>query len=245
MDSVLEDSVSVGPFAYLRPGTVLREGSKAGTFVEIKNSDIGAGAKVPHLSYIGDADVGDGTNLGASTITANYDGRAKHRTTIGKGVRSSVHVSFVAPVTVGDEAVYGRGLGDPRGCSRPGALGIARARQANMRGMPHGATQNRPRRGPIPRRRSREGRIPEPCVAKGPPRRLRPGVCARPGESSRKTFTLTHTMSSAMDTRAQQAAQTSLPIDYNKRLMLFSGRANPQLAVDIADKLEMDLGPVS
>jgi NDP-sugar pyrophosphorylase family protein len=71
--------VSVGPFAYLRPGAVLREKAKAGTFVEIKNSDIGAGAKVPHLSYIGDADVGPGTNLGAGTITANYDGRAKHR----------------------------------------------------------------------------------------------------------------------------------------------------------------------
>ena len=66
--------MSVGPFAYLRPGAVLREGSKAGTFVEIKNSDIGAGSKVPHLSYIGDADIGERTNIGASTITANYDG---------------------------------------------------------------------------------------------------------------------------------------------------------------------------
>ena len=75
IDSVLEDGATVGPFAYLRPGSVLREGSKAGTFVEIKNSDIGAGAKIPHLSYIGDADVGAHANLGASTITANYDGR--------------------------------------------------------------------------------------------------------------------------------------------------------------------------
>ena len=75
VDCVLEDGASVGPFAYLRPGTVLRAGAKAGTFVEIKNSDIGAGAKVPHLSYIGDADVGERTNLGAGTITANYDGR--------------------------------------------------------------------------------------------------------------------------------------------------------------------------
>ena len=89
IDCVLEDGVSVGPFAYLRPGTVLREGAKVGTFVEIKNSDIGAGAKIPHLSYIGDADVGEGTNLGAGTITANYDGRAKHRTTIGSGVRAA------------------------------------------------------------------------------------------------------------------------------------------------------------
>ncbi len=133
IDCVLQDGVAVGPFAYLRPGTVLREGAKAGTFVEIKNSDIGAKAKVPHLSYIGDADVGEGTNLGASTITANYDGRAKHRTTIGKGVRSSVHVSFVAPVTVGDEAYTGAGSVIHEDVPA-GALGIARPRQVNKEG---------------------------------------------------------------------------------------------------------------
>ncbi len=133
VDCVLEDGVSVGPFAYLRPGAILRTGAKAGTFVEIKNSDIGAGAKVPHLSYIGDADVGEGTNLGASTITANYDGQNKHRTTIGKKVRSSVHVSFVAPVSVGDEAYTGAGsvIGED---VPPGALGMARARQVNKAG---------------------------------------------------------------------------------------------------------------
>ena len=85
VDCVLEDGVSVGPFAYLRPGAVLRDGSKVGTFVEVKNSDIGPGAKVPHLSYIGDADIGERSNLGAATITANYDGRSKHRTTVGSG----------------------------------------------------------------------------------------------------------------------------------------------------------------
>ena len=133
VDCVLEDGVSVGPFAYLRPGAILRTGAKAGTFVEIKNSDIGAGAKVPHLSYIGDADVGEGTNLGASTITANYDGQNKHRTKIGKQVRSSVHVSFVAPVSVGDEAYTGAGsvIGED---VPPGALGMARARQVNKEG---------------------------------------------------------------------------------------------------------------
>src|SRR3954471_19633358 len=93
--ATLHDGVSVGPFAYLRPGAVLRDNSKAGTFVEIKNSDIGEGSKVPHLSYIGDADVGPGTNLGASTITANYDGTNKHRTTIGSGVRTSVDTTLV------------------------------------------------------------------------------------------------------------------------------------------------------
>jgi bifunctional UDP-N-acetylglucosamine pyrophosphorylase / glucosamine-1-phosphate N-acetyltransferase len=133
VDCVLEDGATVGPFAYLRPGSVLREGAKVGTFVEVKNSDLGAGAKVPHLSYIGDADVGEGTNLGASTITANYDGRAKHRTTIGRHVRSSVHVSFVAPVTVGDEAYTGAGSVICEDVP-PGALGIARARQTNKEG---------------------------------------------------------------------------------------------------------------
>ncbi len=133
IDSVLEKGVTVGPFAYLRPGTVLREGSKAGTFVEIKNSDIGPEAKIPHLSYIGDADVGAHANLGASTITANYDGQHKHRTTIGRGVRSSVHVSFVAPVHVGDEAYTGAGSTIDKDVP-PGALGIARARQTNIEG---------------------------------------------------------------------------------------------------------------
>jgi bifunctional UDP-N-acetylglucosamine pyrophosphorylase / glucosamine-1-phosphate N-acetyltransferase len=124
---------SVGPFAYLRPGTLLREGSKVGTFVEIKNSDIGAGTKVPHLSYIGDADVGERSNLGAGTITANYDGRAKHRTTIGSNVRGGVDTSFVAPVTVGDDAYTAAGSVITEDVP-PGALGVARARQQNREG---------------------------------------------------------------------------------------------------------------
>ena len=124
---------TVGPFAYLRPGALLRDGAKAGTFVEIKNSDIGEGTKVPHLSYIGDADVGPGTNLGAATITANYDGRRKHRTTIGANVRTSVDTTLVAPVTVGDEAYTGAGSVVTDDVP-PGALGIARARQTNIEG---------------------------------------------------------------------------------------------------------------
>ena len=132
-EAEVHDGVSVGPFGYLRPGTVLRKGSKVGTFVEIKNSDIGEGSKVPHLSYIGDADVGPGTNLGASTITANYDGRRKHRTTIGSSVRSSVHVTFVAPVAVGDDAYTGAGSVIHEDVP-DGALGIARPRQTNVEG---------------------------------------------------------------------------------------------------------------
>jgi bifunctional UDP-N-acetylglucosamine pyrophosphorylase/glucosamine-1-phosphate N-acetyltransferase len=124
---------TVGPFAYLRPGAVLRDGAKAGTFVEIKNSDIGAGSKVPHLSYVGDTDVGPGSNLGAATITANYDGRRKHRTTIGAGVRTSVDTTLVAPVSVGDGAYTGAGsvITDD---VPAGALAIARARQENVEG---------------------------------------------------------------------------------------------------------------
>src|SRR6185436_572794 len=105
----VRDRATIGPFAYLRPGTVLRDGAKAGTFVEIKNSDIGEGTKVPHLSYIGDADVGPGTNIGAANVTANYDGVSKHRTRIGAGVKSSVDTTFVAPVQVGDNAWTGAG----------------------------------------------------------------------------------------------------------------------------------------
>jgi bifunctional UDP-N-acetylglucosamine pyrophosphorylase / glucosamine-1-phosphate N-acetyltransferase len=133
IDCVLENGASVGPFGYLRPGTVLREGAKVGTFVEVKNSDIGVAAKVPHLSYIGDADVGERTNLGAATITANYDGREKHRTKIGKRVKGGVDTSFVAPVTVGDDAYTAAGSVVTEDVP-DGALAVARAKQSNIEG---------------------------------------------------------------------------------------------------------------
>jgi bifunctional UDP-N-acetylglucosamine pyrophosphorylase/glucosamine-1-phosphate N-acetyltransferase len=122
---------TVGPFTHLRPGTVMHEGSKAGAFVEIKKSDIGAGAKVPHLSYIGDADVGEETNLGAATITANYDGQDKHRTKIGKRVRSGVDTTFVAPLSVGDDAYTGAGSVVTEDVPA-GALAVARSQQVNV-----------------------------------------------------------------------------------------------------------------
>jgi bifunctional UDP-N-acetylglucosamine pyrophosphorylase/glucosamine-1-phosphate N-acetyltransferase len=127
------DRCLVGPFAYLRPRAELAEGAKAGTFVEIKNSRIGAGTKVPHLSYIGDADVGEGTNLGAATITANYDGANKHRTTIGSKVRTSVDTTLVAPVTIGDGAYTGANSAITEDVP-PGALAIARPAQRNVEG---------------------------------------------------------------------------------------------------------------
>jgi bifunctional UDP-N-acetylglucosamine pyrophosphorylase/glucosamine-1-phosphate N-acetyltransferase len=107
VDASIGKGAQVGPFCYLRPGTVLEAGAKAGTFVEIKQSRIGARAKVPHLSYIGDAEVGEDTNIAAGNVTANYShepGRPKGKTTIGKNVRTGVDNTFVAPVTVGDDA---------------------------------------------------------------------------------------------------------------------------------------------
>ena len=127
------DEAKVGPFTYLRPDASIGEGAKAGSFVEIKNSEIGAGAKVPHLSYIGDAEVGEGTNLGASTVTANYDGRSKNRTKIGKNVQTGVDTTLVAPVEVGDDAYTGAGSVISEDVP-PGALGISRAEQKNVEG---------------------------------------------------------------------------------------------------------------
>ena len=101
--------------------------------MEIKNSTVGPGSKVPHLSYVGDTDVGAGSNLGAGTITANYDGREKHRTTIGDRVRISVDTSLVAPVTVGDDAYTAAGSVITEDVP-PGALGMARQRQTNIEG---------------------------------------------------------------------------------------------------------------
>lgn len=125
------NKVNVGPFSYLRPGAVLREDSKAGAFVEIKNTEVGARSKVPHLSYIGDATIGEDTNIGASTITANYDGYDKHRTTIGSNVHTSVHTSLVAPVDVADDSYAGAGSVITKNIPE-GALGIARERQRNI-----------------------------------------------------------------------------------------------------------------
>ena len=100
---------SVGPFAYLRPGTVLGEVSKVGAYCELKNTKVGIGSKVPHLSYIGDAEIGEGANLGAGTITANYDGKNKHRTSIGNGVFTGINTNLIAPITIGEDAYLGAG----------------------------------------------------------------------------------------------------------------------------------------
>lgn len=125
--------VTIGPYAYLRPGTVLADGARIGTYVEVKNSDIGAGSKVPHLSYVGDASIGEHTNIGAATVFVNYDGVVKRRSVIGNHVRTGADNMFVAPVEVGDGAYTAAGsviTGDVPA----GALGVARANQHNVAG---------------------------------------------------------------------------------------------------------------
>jgi bifunctional UDP-N-acetylglucosamine pyrophosphorylase/glucosamine-1-phosphate N-acetyltransferase len=105
----VQESAVVGPFARLRPGAVIGRDAHVGNFVEIKNAVLGEGAKANHLSYIGDAEVGAQTNIGAGTITCNYDGYMKHRTVIGKSVFIGSNTAIVAPVTIGDGAVVGAG----------------------------------------------------------------------------------------------------------------------------------------
>jgi bifunctional UDP-N-acetylglucosamine pyrophosphorylase/glucosamine-1-phosphate N-acetyltransferase len=123
-EAVLEAGCSVGPFAYLRPGTVLGADGKIGTFVETKNATIGPRAKVPHLSYVGDAELGEGSNIGAGTIFANHDGRSKHRTRVGRYARTGSNNTLVAPVDIGDGATTGGGT-VVRGDVPPGALAVS------------------------------------------------------------------------------------------------------------------------
>ncbi|EFQ83761.1 UDP-N-acetylglucosamine diphosphorylase/glucosamine-1-phosphate N-acetyltransferase [Aeromicrobium marinum DSM 15272] len=132
-NAVIGAGTTVGPFAYLRPGTVTGTGAKIGTFVETKNTRLGDGAKAPHLSYLGDADIGEGTNIGAGTITANYDGVAKHRTSIGRHARTGSDNVFVAPVSIGDGAYTAAGT-TVRDDVPPGALAVGGDRQRTMEG---------------------------------------------------------------------------------------------------------------
>src|SRR4051812_15286833 len=133
VDCRVADDAKIGPFAYLRPEADIRENAKVGTFVEVKKSTVHEGAKVPHLSYIGDADVGANANVGAGTITANYHRGRKTRTTIGEGARTGVHTSLVAPVNVGDEAYTGAGSVITKDVP-DGALAVARPDQKNIEG---------------------------------------------------------------------------------------------------------------
>ena len=136
VDAAIGSDTLVGPFCYLRPGTVLETGAKAGAFVEIKNSRIGERTKVPHQSYIGDAEIGADTNIAAGNITVNFPhqpGKPKGRTTIGRNVRTGVHNAFVAPVEIGDDAWIGAGSVITEDVP-PESLAVGRARQENKEG---------------------------------------------------------------------------------------------------------------
>jgi bifunctional UDP-N-acetylglucosamine pyrophosphorylase/glucosamine-1-phosphate N-acetyltransferase len=131
---------SVGPYPYLRPGTVLGRRGKIGTYVETKNATIGEGSKVPHLSYVGDATIGEHTNIGAASVFVNYDGVTKHHTAIGSHCRTGSDNMFVAPVSVGDGAYTGAGTVVRRDVP-PGSLAINVAPQRNLEGW---VERNRP-----------------------------------------------------------------------------------------------------
>ena len=132
-DATVGAGADVGPFTFLRPGTVLGDRGKLGAFVETKNAVIGAGTKVPHLTYVGDADIGEESNIGASSVFVNYDGENKHRTTIGSHVRTGSDTMFIAPVTVGDGAYTGAGT-VLRDDVPPGALAISENAQHTIEG---------------------------------------------------------------------------------------------------------------
>lgn len=132
-EAVVGKDCNVGPFARLRPGTRLGASARVGNFVETKNARIGQGSKVNHLSYVGDCDMGDGVNVGAGTITCNYDGVNKHKTVMGDGVFIGSNSTLVAPVTIEDDGFVAAGSTVTKTVAK-GELGVGRARQRNIDG---------------------------------------------------------------------------------------------------------------
>ncbi len=165
--AVVEDGATVGPFAYLRAGTRVGAGGKIGAFVETKNAVLGAGAKVPHLSYVGDAEIGEGTNIGAGTIVANYDGVAKHRTRVGAHARTGANNTFVAPVSIGDGAATGGGT-VVREDVPAGGLALSAGPQRTIEGWAArrraGTAQAEAAAASQTSRLPRGGGVPAPCV---------------------------------------------------------------------------------
>jgi bifunctional UDP-N-acetylglucosamine pyrophosphorylase/glucosamine-1-phosphate N-acetyltransferase len=132
-EAIIGEGASVGPYTFLRPGTKLLPHSKVGAYVEMKNATLGEGSKVPHLSYVGDAVIGEGSNIGAATIFVNYDGVEKHYTVVGDHVRIGSDSMLVAPVTIGDGAYTAAGSVITEDVP-PGAIGVGRAKQRNVIG---------------------------------------------------------------------------------------------------------------
>jgi len=133
LGSTIGRDVAVGPFVRMRPGVVMHDGSKAGAFVDLKAATVGRGSKVPHLSYVGDAEIGEDVNIGAGTITINFDGYDKHRTVIEDGARIGSDTMLIAPVRVGRDANTGAGSVITKDVP-PGALAVERAEQKNVAG---------------------------------------------------------------------------------------------------------------
>jgi bifunctional UDP-N-acetylglucosamine pyrophosphorylase / glucosamine-1-phosphate N-acetyltransferase len=152
------EGASVGPYAYLRPGTVMGPRSKAGTYVEMKNAEIGEGTKVPHLTYVGDATIGEHTNIGAASVFVNYDGVHKHHTTIGSHCRTGADNMFVAPITIGDGVYTAAGSVITKNVP-PGALSVARGQQRNIEGW---VARKRPGSAAAEAARKAQGDEPEP-----------------------------------------------------------------------------------
>ena len=146
LSSTIGKDVRVGPFVRMRPGTVLEDGSKAGAFVDLKNVTVGKGSKVPHLSYVGDADLGEGVNIGAGTVTVNFDGYDKHRTVIRDGASIGSDTMLIAPVTIGKDANTGAGSVITKDVPA-GALAVERAEQRNVEGYRERKDAEHRRRG--------------------------------------------------------------------------------------------------
>ena len=208
--AVIGAGADVGPFSYLRPGTELGAGGKIGAFVETKNARIGDGAKVPHLTYVGDAEIGEGTNIGAGSVFANYDGVDKHRTVIGRHARTASNTTFVAPVTVGDGASTGAGS-VIREDVPPGALAVSAGPQRTIEGW-----ALRKRAG------TAQGEAAEAALEKDPTTRPThdPDAALRcPVGDNRGAPAATRTEEHRIVSGMKRTTE--------KNLMVFSGRAHP------------------
>jgi bifunctional UDP-N-acetylglucosamine pyrophosphorylase/glucosamine-1-phosphate N-acetyltransferase len=162
--AIVGPAATVGPFSYLRPGTRLGRGAKVGAFVETKNAEVGADSKVPHLSYVGDATIGEHSNIGAATVFVNYDGVAKHHTTVGDHVRVGSDTMLVAPVTIGDGAYTAAGSVITADVP-PGAMAIARGHQRNVAGW---VGRRRPGSPAAEAAAAAGGASPDPATDTGP-----------------------------------------------------------------------------
>ncbi len=206
--ATIGDDSDVGPFSYLRPGTVLGAHGKIGAFVEVKASSIGDGSKVPHLSYVGDATIGEQANIGAATVFVNYDGVQKHKSVVGDFAKVGSDTMLIAPVTVGDGAYTAAGSVITEDVP-PGAMAVARGRQHNVEGWVA---------------RKRPG-TPSCCSSRS---------SARAADWGRRRHP-----------HRRQGGQrvSAIEVQGKKKLMLFSGRAHPELADQVAAQLDVTLTP--